>query len=85
MQPDQDEHSAVPRPPVVTRQGPPDRQHPQHATAPAGAKAQASGPAKPSFEIYGFTMLDVGHDFKQIHPDWYDTMRVTKLPADPRK
>ena len=54
---------------------------PADATAPAGAKAQASGPAKPSFEIYGFTMLDVGHDFKQIHPDWYDTMRVTKLPT----
>ena len=32
-------------------------------------------------EIYGFMMLDVGHDFKQIHPDWYDTLRVTKLPT----
>jgi hypothetical protein len=32
-------------------------------------------------EIYGFAMLDIGHDFKQIHPDWYDTMRVTKLPS----
>jgi hypothetical protein len=25
-------------------------------------------------------MLDIGHDFKQIHPDWYDTLRITKLP-----
>jgi outer membrane DcaP-like protein len=25
-------------------------------------------------------MLDIGHDFKQIDPDWYDTLRVTKLP-----
>ena len=32
-------------------------------------------------EIYGFAMLDMGHDFKQIHPDWYDTLRVTKLPS----
>ena len=32
-------------------------------------------------EIYGFVMLDVGHDFKQIHPDWFDTLRVTKLPS----
>ena len=24
-------------------------------------------------------MLDIGHDFKQIHPNWTDTMRVTKL------
>ena len=37
--------------------------------------------AKPSLDIYGFAMLDIGHDFKQIHPDWYDTMRLTKLPS----
>src|SRR4029450_10316287 len=37
--------------------------------------------AKPSLEIYGFAMLDIGHDFKQIHPDWYDTLRLTKLPS----
>jgi hypothetical protein len=34
-------------------------------------------------EIYGFAMLDIGHDFKQIDPDWYDTLRVTKLPSSP--
>jgi hypothetical protein len=45
------------------------------------AHAQASQDAKSSMEIYGFAMLDIGHDFKQIHPDWYDTMRLTKLPA----
>jgi len=48
------------------------------------ARAHAQTPpadAKPSMEIYGFAMLDIGHDFKQIHPDWYDTMRVTKLPS----
>ncbi len=26
-------------------------------------------------------MLDIGHDFKQIDPNWSDTMRVTKLPS----
>ena len=31
--------------------------------------------------IYGFAMLDIGHDFKQINPNWSDTMRVTKLPS----
>jgi hypothetical protein len=36
---------------------------------------------KPSFEIYGFAMLDTGHDFKQINPNWFDTMRVTRLPS----
>ena len=48
------------------------------------ARAQSQPPAqepKPSMEIYGFAMLDMGHDFKQIHPDWYDTLRVTKLPS----
>ena len=36
---------------------------------------------KPSFEIYGFAMLDMGLNFKQIDGDWSDTMRVTKLPS----
>jgi hypothetical protein len=43
--------------------------------------AQSAAQSKPSFEIYGFAMLDIGHDFKQIDPDWFDTMRVTKLPS----
>src|SRR5262245_43322510 len=45
-----------------------------------GAAEQAK-PANPTFEVYGFAMLDIGHDFKQIHPNWFDTMRVTKLPS----
>jgi glutaminase A len=40
---------------------------------------------KPSLEIYGFAMLDMGHNFKQIHPDWFDTLRLTKLPASPKE
>ena len=47
---------------------------------PYAASAQQAAPPKGSFEIYGFAMLDIGHDFKQIHPDWYDTLRLTKLP-----
>jgi DcaP outer membrane protein len=56
-------------------------------STPAGAQDKpkvtvAVTPAdpKPSMEIYGFAMLDIGHDFKQIHPNWFDTMRVTRLP-----
>jgi hypothetical protein len=49
--------------------------------ADGSAAAPQAAPAKPTFEIYGFAMLDIGHDFKQIHPDWFDTMRVTKLPS----
>jgi hypothetical protein len=48
--------------------------------APAAAQAPAQPDQKPSMEIYGFAMLDIGHDFKQINPNWFDTMRVTKLP-----
>ena len=51
--------------------------------AAASASAQTPAPAqdkKPSLEIYGFAMLDFGQNFNQIHPDWYDTMRLTKLP-----
>jgi hypothetical protein len=34
-----------------------------------------------SLEIYGFVMMDAGYNFKQIHPDWFDVVRPTKLPA----
>ena len=50
--------------------------------AAASASAQTPAPAdqKPSVEIYGFAMLDFGQNFNQIHPNWFDTMRLTKLP-----
>ena len=47
-----------------------------------GAAAQTPQPdPKPELEIYGFAMLDFGQNFKQINPNWFDTMRVTKLPS----
>ncbi|HXW07400.1 MAG TPA: DcaP family trimeric outer membrane transporter [Vicinamibacterales bacterium] len=48
---------------------------------PAASTAQAQPASKPSMEIYGFAMLDIGHDFKTINPNWSDTMRVTRLPS----
>lgn len=33
-----------------------------------------------SLEIYGFAMLDVGYDFKQINPNWFDALRINRLP-----
>jgi hypothetical protein len=33
------------------------------------------------FEVYGFAMTDIGYNAKQIHPDWYDVVRPTKLPT----
>ena len=47
----------------------------------ATASTQAQTAPKSTFEIYGFAMLDIGHDFKQINPNWSDTMRVTRLPS----
>lgn len=44
------------------------------------AAAQDSTKQK-SLEIYGFVMTDVGYDFNQIHPDWTDVIRTTKLPS----
>jgi DcaP outer membrane protein len=36
---------------------------------------------KPEMEIYGFAMLDMGYDFGQINPNWFDVERPTQLPA----
>ena len=35
----------------------------------------------PAIEVYGFAMLDMGLNFKTIDPNWFDTMRVQKLPS----
>jgi hypothetical protein len=50
------------------------------AWAQDAAKPAATEP-KPSMTIYGFAMLDIGQNATQIHPDWYDTLRVSKLPS----
>lgn len=34
-----------------------------------------------TFEVYGYVMLDSGFQFNQNHPDWFDVIRPTKLPA----
>ena len=47
----------------------------------SNSSGRSQAQPKSSFEIYGFAMLDIGHDFKQIDPNWFDTMRVTKLPS----
>ena len=33
------------------------------------------------FEVYGFAMLDAGYNFNQINPNWFDALRITKLPS----
>jgi hypothetical protein len=35
----------------------------------------------PELEIYGQIMTDVGYNFNQVNPDYFDVMRPTQLPA----
>ena len=72
--------------PVDAGAQPADPPAPSAAPAPAAPQAtqttvQATSQPQPSFDIYGFAMLDIGHNFTQIHPDWFDTLRLTKLPS----
>jgi hypothetical protein len=34
-----------------------------------------------TLEVYGFAMTDFGYNFNQIDPDWFDALRVSKLPT----
>src|SRR5262245_29126282 len=38
-------------------------------------------PDRPEMTIYGFAMLDMGAQFKQNDPNWFDVIRPTKLPS----
>jgi len=33
-----------------------------------------------SIEIYGFAMLDFGYNANQINPNWFDALRINRLP-----
>jgi hypothetical protein len=46
-----------------------------------GAHAQEEDEKSKTMDIYGFIMMDAGYNFNQIHPDWFDVVRPTKLPA----
>ena len=35
----------------------------------------------PTINVYGFVMLDAGYNFDQIHPNWTDVVRPSKLPS----
>ena len=51
------------------------------ATPEAKAQAAAQPPPERRLEVYGYVMTDFGFDFNQINPDWFDTVRPTKLPS----
>jgi hypothetical protein len=52
----------------------------------AGSVVSASTVARaaekePSFEVYGFAMLDYIQDFKRVNPAWEDTLRPSRIPT----
>lgn len=50
-------------------------------TPPQSAADTKTEESKPRMDIYGYAMLDMGYDFGQNDPNWFDVMRPTKLPA----
>jgi hypothetical protein len=51
----------------------------EEPSPPAAAQAAAQG--SPTVEVYGFGMGDAIADFKQNDPNWYDSVRPSKLPS----
>jgi hypothetical protein len=57
---------------------------PETATPQAGGQAQEppqEEEKKPTMDIYGFAQLDLGYNFGQTDPAWFDVVRPTKLPS----
>jgi len=56
---------------------------PPVAAAPAvqAAVASTEDSSGTRFDLYGAAMLDMGYQFNQNNPDWFDVMRPTKLPS----
>lgn len=61
--------------PIAATSGPPLPTEKPAAVAPQDKTGGST------FEIYGFAMLDMGYQFGQNHPDWFDVIRPTKLPS----
>ena len=48
------------------------------------AESEAPKPEpQPHLDIFGFAQLDMGYQFKQNDPNWFDVARPTKLPSFP--
>jgi hypothetical protein len=54
------------------------------AIAPAQSAAQLTD-SKTRLELYGAAILDMGYQFKQNNPDWFDVVRPTQLPSLPNE
>jgi hypothetical protein len=51
----------------------------------SGAAPESLEAPRPRMDVYGFAMLDLGYDFKQVDPDWFDVLRPSKLPSSPNQ
>ncbi len=59
---------------------------PGTTTPESTAKPSSDEPkGESTFSVYGFAMLDMGYQFKQNQSDWFDVIRVTKLPSFPNE
>jgi hypothetical protein len=81
-------------PPQQTVATNPATSNAEHEVAVATAATKTSLPqaadtqkqeSKPRMDIYGYAMLDMGYNFGQIDPNWFDVMRPTKLPSFPNE
>ena len=54
---------------------------PAPTSTPAATPAATPQAGSTSMTVYGFAMLDIGHNFGSINPNWQDTMRVSRLPS----
>ena len=45
------------------------------------ATAPYAAAQNPAIEVYGFAMMDMGINLNTINPNWFDTMRLNKLPS----
>jgi len=54
-------------------------------TGPATPAKSSDPQGESTFQIYGFAMLDMGYQFKQADPNWFDTVRPVKLPSFPNE
>lgn len=43
-------------------------------------KAQEEQGTEKSLRVYGFAMVDMGYNFDQIDPRWFDALRLNRLP-----
>jgi DcaP outer membrane protein len=73
--------SAKAAPPEIATPMPLPSAKPTEATAANANKAQETKKGESTFQVYGFAMLDMGYQFNQNDPDWFDVVRPVKLPA----